>query len=119
MEVRVCLRIEDQSRWNDQFIGGLFKLITAAERREKLTQIFIGIPDAVPKKTWRKKITHRKINACGLTVGELAKLEKAEKIKRGKARAATPEDIKEDEDEYVTARHRRDMEMLQKLWIAI
>jgi hypothetical protein len=29
----------------------LSKLITAAERREELTYIFIGVPDAVLKKT--------------------------------------------------------------------
>jgi hypothetical protein len=38
-------------------------------------------------------------NARGLTTLELAELEKAEEIRRGKARAATPEDIEEDEDE--------------------
>jgi len=44
-------------------------------------------------------IKHRKANACGLTAIELAELEKAEEIRRGKARAATSEDIEEDEDE--------------------
>ena len=48
---------------------------------------------------WRKKITYEKANAYGLTAGELAELEKAKEIKRGKARAATPEDIAEDKDE--------------------
>ena len=52
----------------------------------------------MPKKTWRKKIIYRKANTHRLTTGELAKLEKAEEIKRGKAQAATSEDI-EDEDE--------------------
>ena len=51
----------------------------------------------MPKKTWRKKIIYRKTNTRRLTTGELAELEKAEEIKRGKARATTPEDI-EDED---------------------
>ena len=50
----------------------------------------------MPKKTWRKKKTHRKSNARGLTTIELAEFEKTEEIRRGKARAATPEDIKED-----------------------
>jgi hypothetical protein len=37
MEARARLGIEDQLRWNGQFIGGPSKLITAAERREELT----------------------------------------------------------------------------------
>jgi hypothetical protein len=52
----------------------------------------------VPKKTWRKKKTHKKVNARGLTVIELAELEKTKEIRRGKARATTSEDIK-DKDE--------------------
>ena len=52
----------------------------------------------MPKKTWRKKIIYRKVNAYRLTAGELAELEKAEEIKRGKARAAISEDIAEDKD---------------------
>ena len=52
----------------------------------------------MPKKTWRKKIIYRKANIYKLTTGELAELEKAEEIKRGKAWATILEDI-EDEDE--------------------
>jgi hypothetical protein len=98
MEARARLGAEDQSRWDGQFIGGLSKLITAAERREELAHIPIGVPDAVPKKIWRKKTTHGKANARGLTAIELAELEKAAEIRRGKARATTPGDF-EDEDE--------------------
>jgi hypothetical protein len=36
MEARARLGVENRSRWDGQFIGGLFKLKTAAERREKL-----------------------------------------------------------------------------------
>jgi hypothetical protein len=46
----------------------------------------------VPKKIWRKKKTHGKANARRLTIIELAELERAKEIKRGKARAATSED---------------------------
>ena len=99
MEACVRLRVKNQSRWDSQFIRGLSKLTTTAERRKELAQIPINIPNTVPKKTQRKKTTHGKANARRLTAGELAELEKAEKIKRGKARAATPEDIAEDEDE--------------------
>ena len=53
----------------------------------------------MPKKTWRKKTIYRKANTRRLTAGELAELEKAEEIKRGKAWATTPEDIEEDKDE--------------------
>jgi hypothetical protein len=52
----------------------------------------------VPKKTWRKKKTHMRWPTHGLTAIELAELEKAEEIRKGKARAATSEDIEEDED---------------------
>jgi hypothetical protein len=43
--------------------------------------------------------TYEVANAHGLTAIELAELEKAEEIRKGKARAATSEDIEEDEDE--------------------
>ena len=98
MEARARLGVEDQSRWDGQFIRGLSKLTTAAERREELTQILISVPDAVPKKTWRKKKTYGKVDARRLTIIELVELERAEEIRRGKARAAILEDI-EDEDE--------------------
>ena len=92
MEARARLGAEDQSRWDGQFLEGLSKFTTAAERREELAQIPIGVPDAVPKKTWRKKKTYGKANARRLTAIELAELERAEEIRRGKAQAATPED---------------------------
>src|SRR5881275_3210970 len=99
MEARARLGVENQPRWDGQFVGGLSKLTTAAERREELAQIPIGVPDAVPKKAWRKKKSHGKGNARGLIAIESAELEKTEEIRRGKAWATTPEDIKEDEDE--------------------
>lgn len=43
--------------------------------------------------------TYEVANAHGITAIELAELEKAEEIRKGKARAATSEDIEEDEDE--------------------
>ena len=92
MEARARLGAEDQLRWDRQFLEGLSKFTTAAERREELTQIPISVPDAVPKKTQRKKKTHRKADARRLTAIELAELERAEEIRRGKARAAIPED---------------------------
>jgi hypothetical protein len=45
----------------------------------------------VLKKTWRKKKTHKKADARGLTIIELAELEKAKEIRRGKARVTTSE----------------------------
>ena len=74
MEARARLGEEDQLRWDGQFIEELSKQTAAAKRREELAQIPIGIPDAVPKKTWRKKTAHGKANARGLTAGELAEL---------------------------------------------
>ena len=73
-------------------------LTATVKRREELTQILINVLNAVSKKTWRKKTTHGKANACGLTAAELAEREKAEEIKRGKAQTATLEDVEEDED---------------------
>ena len=52
----------------------------------------------MPKKTWRKKIIYRKANIRGLITRELVELEKAEEIKKRKARATILEDIKEDKD---------------------
>ena len=46
----------------------------------------------------RKKTIHGKANVYRLTAGELAELEKAKEIKRGKARATIPEDREEDKD---------------------
>jgi hypothetical protein len=46
----------------------------------------------VLKKIWRKKKTHEKADARGLTVIELVELERAEEIRRGKARTATSKD---------------------------
>jgi hypothetical protein len=77
----------------------LSKLTTAAERREELAHILIGVPDAVPKKTWRKKKTHGKANARRLTAVELAELERATEIRRGKARATTPGDFEDANEE--------------------
>ena len=68
----------------------------AAERREELAQIPIDIPDAVPKRIWRKKKPHSKANARALTTAELATIERSEQVKRGKTRATTP--LQEDED---------------------
>ena len=45
----------------------------------------------------RKKTIYRKTNTYKLTTIELAELEKATEIKRGKTRTTTPEDI-EDKD---------------------
>jgi hypothetical protein len=49
MEARARLGVEDQSRWDGQFIGRLYKLATAAGSRGELAQIPIDVPDAVPK----------------------------------------------------------------------
>jgi hypothetical protein len=68
----------------------------AAERREELAQIPIDIPDAVPKRIWRKKKLYGKANARALTAAELATIERSEQVKRGKTRATTP--LQEDED---------------------
>jgi hypothetical protein len=66
---------------------------------EKLTHIPISIPDAVLKKTWRKKKMYKKANARGLTNIELAELKRATEIKRGKARATIPGDFKDVDEE--------------------
>ena len=67
------------------FIGEISKLTTAAEDHEEPAQIPNDVPDAMSKKTWRKKKTFGKDNARGLTVIELAEHEKTEKIRRKKA----------------------------------
>ena len=59
----------------------------AAERREELAQIPIGIPNAVSKRISRKKKPYGKANARALTVAELVTIERSEQVKRGKTRA--------------------------------
>jgi hypothetical protein len=40
------------------------------ERYENISHILIGIPDTVPKKTWRKRKDHGKANTLDLIAAE-------------------------------------------------
>ena len=61
-----------------------------AKYRKKLIQLPIGIPDVVPKKTWRKKKLHNKTNVYTLTITELLTVERSKQTKREKTKTTTP-----------------------------
>jgi hypothetical protein len=102
--LRDRLRPEEQSRFDSQYLRAQEKAKAIAERHEDLSNIPIGMPDAVPKKTWRKKKDHGKANARGLTAAEASDKDRQERerlAKRaGKARA-TSEDVAEEDDDGI------------------
>ena len=57
-------------------------LQVAAGQHEILSKLPIGAPDAVPKKTWRKK--KNTLNARGLTANEVATIDQATVVKAAK-----------------------------------
>src|SRR5207248_10998319 len=69
MAVRERLGPEEQARFDFQYLRANAAAKELAERHEELSLIPIGQPDAIPKKTWRKK-THGKANAPGLTAAQ-------------------------------------------------
>ena len=104
MLIRDRLGSEEQSRFDSQYLQAQEKAKAIAERYEDLSYILIDMPDAVPKKTWRKKKDHGKANAPGLTAAEASDRDRKERerlTKRaGKARA-TSEDATEEKDDGI------------------
>ena len=89
MAVRERLGPEEQARFDFQYLRANAAAKELAERHEELSLIPIGQPDAIPKKTWRKK-THGKANAPGLTAAQSSDRDRveAEKIaNKGKVKA--------------------------------
>jgi hypothetical protein len=92
MAVRERLGPEEQARFDFQYLRANAAAKELAERHEELSLIPIGQPDAIPRKTWRKKTPHGKANAPGLTAAESSDRDRleAERIaNKGKTRAAT------------------------------
>jgi len=73
IEARDALGPEAQSRLDSIFLQSTSTMLQAAQRNEALAQLPIGIPDAIPKKAWRKKKTHGPAGAAGLTSAEMAR----------------------------------------------
>jgi len=94
MAVRERLGLEEQARFDFQYLRANAAAKELAERHEELSLIPISQPDAIPKKIWRKKKTHGKANAPGLTAAQSSDRDRveAERIaNKGKTRAVTPE----------------------------
>src|SRR5438876_12228002 len=90
MAVRERLGLEEQARFDFQYLKANAAAKELAERYEELSLIPISQPDAIPKKTWRKKKTYGKINTRELTAAEASDKDRleAERIaNKGKIRA--------------------------------
>jgi hypothetical protein len=108
MLVRDRLGPEEQSRFDSQYLRAQEKAKAIAERHEDLSRIPIGMPDAVPKKTWRKKKDRGKANAPGLTAAEASDKDRKERERlarrAGKARATSEELAEEGDDDGIYTR---------------
>jgi hypothetical protein len=94
LKARETLGPKARSRLNNTFIQSASNLLQAVQRNDTLAQLPIGMPDAIPKRTWKKKKTHGLADAAGLTAAviaqkELTAKEKAEKQAAIKAAKAT------------------------------
>ena len=67
MAVRERLGPDEQARFDFQYLRANAAAKELAEYYKKLSLIPIALPDAIPKKIWRKKKTHGKANAPRLT----------------------------------------------------
>jgi len=95
MAVRERLGPEEQACFDFQYLRANTAAKELTECHEELSFIPIGRPDAIPKKTWRKKTPHGKANFPGLTAAQSNDRDQleAERIaNKGKARAATSEE---------------------------
>jgi MULE transposase domain len=97
-EQRERLPTEARSRFDDQILAASERLQTAGIQHEQMAALPIGLPDPVPKKSWRRKNTHGRANARALTAAEVADRHlKAQERQEKKLRAATPESVLEEE----------------------
>ena len=78
MAVRERLGPEEQARFDFQYLRVNAATKELAERHEELSLIPISQPDAIPKKIWRKKKTHGKANAPGLTAAQSSDRDRVE-----------------------------------------
>jgi hypothetical protein len=89
IEARDTLGPEAQSRLDNTFLQSTTTILQAAQRNDALAQLPIGIPDAIPKKVWRKKKTNGPSDAAGLTSAEIAKRDLPAKETAERAATAT------------------------------
>ena len=93
MAVRERLGLEEQVRFDFQYLKANTAAKELTECYEELFLIPISQPDAIPKKTQRKKKTHNKINTRKLTTAKASDKDRleAERItNKGKIRAIIP-----------------------------
>src|SRR5947207_9577501 len=106
MLIRDRLAPEEQSRFDNQYLRVQENAKAIAERYEDLSRIPIGMPDAVPKKTWRKKKDRGKADARGLTAAEASDKDRQERKRlakiAGKARATSEDAVGKDDDGIYT-----------------
>jgi hypothetical protein len=106
MLIRDRLAPEEQSRFDSQYLRAQENAKAIAERHEDLSRIPIGMPDAVPKKTWRKKKDHGKADARGLTAAEASDKDRQERERlakiAGKARVTSEDAAGEVDDGIYT-----------------
>ena len=106
MLIRDRLAPEEQSRFNSQYLRAQENAKAIAERYKDLSRIPIGMPDAVPKKTWRKKKDRGKADARGLTAAEASDKDRQERKKltkiAGKARVTSEDTAGEVDDGIYT-----------------
>ena len=76
-------------------------MLQAAQRNDALAQLPIGIPDAIPKRAWRKKKTYGPADVAGLTSAEIVcrDLLAKDKAERAANRAANYEPESADEED--------------------
>jgi hypothetical protein len=111
MELRDQMGVEEKARFTAQIEAITRPLIDIGERHLQLQKLPIGNPDPVPKRQFRKKKTHGKADARGLTGAELAQKtllaeERAERSS-SKRRATSPEVLGggDDDNDVVTIPH--------------
>jgi len=61
-------------------------MLQTTQRNDALTQLYIGTPNPVPKKVWRRKKAHASADAMGLT---LVKITRRDLLAKEKAERAT------------------------------
>jgi hypothetical protein len=91
IETRDTLNPEARSRLDSTFIQSTNAILQAAQRNEALAGLPINMPDAIPKKAWKKKKAHGLADAAGLTSAEIARreLEAKEKIEKAQSAAVS------------------------------
>ena len=104
--IRDRLALEKQSRFDNQYLQVQENAKAITERHEDLSRIPIGMPDAVPKKTWRKKKDRGKADARGLTAAEASDKDRQERERlakiAGKARVTSEDAAGEVDDGIYT-----------------